>query len=398
MPVHAAAIIPAGGIGRRMGLSLPKQFCRLAGDPLLIHVIRAFLQVPAIQTLVLVVPAAYLQRAQEMLRDYTLEARVQLVPGGRLRQDSVRAGLESLAPEVEIAVVHDGARPLVSPALITACLEAAQNHGAALAAVPVKDTLKAVSAKQTVTATVNREGLWQAQTPQAARVSLLRRAFETAAADGFAGTDESSLLERINCPVIVVAGSERNIKITSPEDLNMAEAILRSERKAGRTESRIGHGYDVHRLVDKRPLVLGGVTIPHSHGLLGHSDADVLVHALCDAILGACGQGDIGRHFPDTDPQFAGIASTRLLAQVVEIAAAGGFRLTNCDITVVAQQPKLAPFLPEMVQNLALICQVQPAKINIKATTTEHLGFAGRGEGIAAHAVAMLCRNQEAEV
>ncbi|MFH7319654.1 2-C-methyl-D-erythritol 4-phosphate cytidylyltransferase [Desulfurivibrio sp. D14AmB] len=385
-----AAVIAAGGSGTRMGGGTPKQFLELAGVPLLVHCLRAFAAVPEIGPLVVSTNAEYLEHTRELTARHGFD-HILVVAGGASRQESVANGLAALAPQVRettLVAVHDGARPLVEPELIRRCLAAARQHGAAIAAIAVRDTLKRAGGGQhpLIAATVEREGLWQAQTPQVTTFALLHRALEEAAATGFIGTDEAALLERQGFPVALVPASTSNLKVTHPEDLSLAEALLMKNH----TLPRIGHGYDVHRLVPERKLILGGVEITHRLGLLGHSDADVLTHALCDAILGALGAGDIGHHFPDHDPSYRGISSLKLLAAVMERAAAAGCRLTNADLTIVAQQPKLAPHLPEMRQKLARICRVEPERINIKATTTEGLGFAGRQEGIAAHAMVLL--------
>jgi len=387
----AAAIIPAGGAGLRMGLATPKQFHLLAGAPILIHTIRAVAQAPSIGTIILAVPADQLTTTRQLLVAHNLIDRVQVVAGGEQRQDSVNNGLTLVPETTEFVVVHDGVRPLVTAALIEDCLHAARKTGAAIAAVPVKDTLKAVDDNYRIRKTVDREGLWQAQTPQVARTSLLRRALAAAAHDNFIGTDEASLIARLGAEVTVVTGAENNIKITRPGDLPIAEALL-GEKNSMRNSNamRIGHGYDAHRLVEGRPLVLGGVTIDHPKGLLGHSDADVLTHALCDAILGALGEGDIGKHFPDNDPQYKGINSIKLLTQVMELAKKKGYVLANGDVTVIAQAPKLAPHMAQMRKNLARACDCDADRINLKATTTETMGFTGRGEGIATHAVVLM--------
>jgi 2-C-methyl-D-erythritol 4-phosphate cytidylyltransferase/2-C-methyl-D-erythritol 2,4-cyclodiphosphate synthase len=391
----AAAIIPAGGMGTRMGLETPKQFCLLAGVPLLVHTVRAFAQVADIAAIIVAAPADYVDRTRELLTRHGLP-QATVVAGGQLRQESVQAGLVRVPPECGLVAVHDGARPLVTPALIAACLAAARQTGAAMAAVPVSDTIKEVTPDRIICRTVDRERLWQAQTPQVVRTDILRKAFAAAAESSFVGTDEASFLELIKQPMTVVQGSEQNIKITRPDDLLLAEAILmqKEENSAPSADSplRIGHGYDAHRLVADRPLVLGGIAIPHTTGLLGHSDADVLTHALCDAILGALGAGDIGRHFPDHDPAFKNISSLKLLAQVIDTAAKEGYALGNADITVVAQEPKLAPHFPAMRAKLATVCRVDQGMINLKGTTTEKMGFTGRKEGIAAHAVVLLRR------
>lgn len=384
------AIIPAGGSGLRMNQPLPKQFCELAGIPMLVHTIRAFQQVDAIDHIVLVVPSDYINQSAQLIDQYDLKKIHAIVAGGVLRQDSVKIGLDNVPENTELVAVHDGARPLISPELITNCLEQAKQHGAAIAAIPVKDTLKSSEDDKTIKRTIDRSTLWQAQTPQVVRVDLLKKAFAAAAEDGFEGTDEASLLEHIGCPVALVEGTEQNIKITRPEDLSIAEALLMNDKNRQQCMMKIGHGYDVHRLVPDRDLVLGGVSIPHHLGLLGHSDADVLTHALCDAILGGIGQGDIGKHFPDTDPKYKGISSISLLEHVVNLAGDKGYELSNADITVIAEKPRLNPHFPQMRTNLAQACQVNEEAINLKATTTEKLDFAGREEGIASHAVVLV--------
>ncbi|MBU0676360.1 MAG: 2-C-methyl-D-erythritol 4-phosphate cytidylyltransferase [Proteobacteria bacterium] len=386
-----AAVIPAGGSGLRMAADLPKQYLLLAGKPVLVHTLEALGQCPLLTEIVLVVPEPFLDYSRELVQRYKLTRVTQIVPGGSLRQDSVLAGVRALSPEAEYVLVHDGVRPLVDPNLIANCLQEAQLKGAVFAAIPVKDTLKSVSTDQRVMATVDREGLWQAQTPQVARRDLLTRALEAAERIGFEGTDEASLLERLGIPVHVVLGSVRNLKITHPDDLYLAEGLLsKHDPGATMTHHRIGHGYDAHRLVKDRPLILGGVTIPHPTGLLGHSDADVLLHALGDALLGAAGLGDLGRHFPDTDPHYKDANSLELLATIMAMVSTAGFGLTNADITVQAQRPRLSAHFPEMILRISKACRVLPEQINLKATTTERMGFIGREEGIAAHAVVLL--------
>ncbi len=388
------AIIPAGGIGSRMGLAMPKQYCELGGVAILVHTLRAFEACVDIDGVVVVVPAAHLQATRELVADSGLTKVIEVVAGGRLRQDSVARGLAAVPAATEFVAVHDGARPLVTPELISRCLAAARDQGAAMAALAVKDTIKDVAGSGVIRATVDRSSLWQAQTPQVMRAETLRRAMAAVGAD-FVGTDEAAFLEAIGEKMVVVEGSERNIKITRPEDLQIATALLAGQPGETMMDSRergprIGHGYDAHCLVAGRDLILGGVKIDHDRGLLGHSDADVLTHALCDAILGALGLGDIGRHFPDSDPAYRGISSLRLLGHVMTLAREEGYGLSNADITVIAQQPKLAPYWSAMQAKLAQVCQVAPSQINLKGTTTENMGFVGRGEGISAHAVVLL--------
>lgn len=379
-----------------MGLPTPKQFFELEGIPVLIHTLQVFQQVDSIGLIIVVVPPENCALAEELVQRYQLSKVFKVVAGGRHRQDSVLAGLEVLPREVELVLVHDGVRPFVPVSVVESCLRSAEKYGAAMAAVPVKDTLKAVSKEKVIERTIDRSGVWQAQTPQAAKVSLLKKAFAGAAKQiGFIATDEAALLERINIPVKVVEGSEKNIKITRPEDLILAKAILMESREvntslADNPRHRSGYGYDAHRLVPGRPLMLGGEEIPHDKGLFGHSDADVLIHALCDAMLGAAGAGDIGQHFPDTDKKYKDVSSLKILESVSGLVAEKGYVLHNADITVVAQKPKLAKYFQLMKENLAAACGIDSTSINLKATTTEGMGFEGREEGMSAHAVVML--------
>lgn len=392
-----AAIIPAAGSGLRMGLPAPKQFLELGGIPVLIHTLRVFQQIGAIGHIIVVVPQESCSVTRDLVLHYQLDKIDAVIAGGKERQDSVFAGLEILPAEVELVLVHDGVRPFVPVSVVENCLLEAEKSGAAMAAVPVKDTLKSVSSRNVIMDTVDRSGVWQAQTPQAASKSLLKKAYNAAAAEkNFVATDEAGLLQLIGQPVKVVEGSELNIKITRAEDLVLAKAILmeRSEKDVveltGSTHGRIGYGYDAHRLVEGRKLVLGGVEIPFDKGLQGHSDADVLTHAFCDALLGAIGAGDIGQHFPDTDQQFKDISSLKLLEAVIRLVAEKNYVLQNVDITIVAQEPKLASHFAAMKENVAEVCNVDSEAINLKGTTTEKMGFEGRGEGISAHAVVML--------
>ncbi|MFA7453821.1 MAG: 2-C-methyl-D-erythritol 4-phosphate cytidylyltransferase [Desulfobulbaceae bacterium] len=386
----AAAVIPAAGSGVRCGSALPKQFVALDGKPVLVMSIAPFLAVREISIVIAAVPGDRRETAAAMLAAFFSpeeRQRIVVIAGGPTRQESVRAGLSALPAETEVVLVHDAARPFVTPAIIERCLEGARQRGAAIAAVPVRDTLKMAGPDRDVQQTVDRAGLWQAQTPQAARTGLLRRAYDLADRDGFSGTDEASLLEHAGIPVAIVEGSELNFKITRPDDLVLASGLMREE-----TIITIGHGFDAHRFTEGRPLILGGVTVPYRLGLAGHSDADVLTHAFIDALLGAMGQGDIGRHFPDTDGRYKNISSLELLRQVMRIAAKGRMSLINVDMTLICQQPKLASFMEPMRNSLAAACSVSRDAVNIKATTTEQMGFTGRGEGVAAHAVVLLRR------
>ena len=394
-----AAIIPAAGSGTRMGLSAPKQFFELNNIPILIHTLLVFQQTDAVGHIIVVVPQDNCSQVAKLVQEYSLDKVLKVVAGGQFRQDSVMAGLEVLPDEIEMVLVHDGVRPFVPVSVIENCIDVAEKEGAAMAAIPVKDTLKAVLPDGVVEHTIGRTGVWQAQTPQAARMSLLKKAYSEAAENkSFVATDEASLLEFINVPVKVVEGAEKNIKITRPEDLFLAQAILMESRGEtnvldGSRDYRIGYGYDAHTLIEGRPLILGGITVSHARGLLGHSDADVLIHALCDAMLGALSMGDIGQHFPDTDKKYKDISSMKILEVVSGLVEEFSYMLHNADITVVAQNPKLAPYLEEMTKNLAAAIGTDEDNINIKATTTEGMGFEGREEGISAYAVVLL-KNQ----
>jgi 2-C-methyl-D-erythritol 2,4-cyclodiphosphate synthase len=279
--------------------------------------------------------------------------------------------------------VHDAARPFVSHPVIDACVAAVRRYGAAVVARPLTDTVKRATPEDDVDATVARDRLWGAQTPQGFRFPLLFDAYRRAVAEDWPATDDAGVVERAGHRVHLVEGEAMNFKITRPEDLEMAE------RLAGEPP-RIGIGYDVHRLAPDRPLVLGGITVPHETGLLGHSDADVLTHALMDALLGAAALGDIGQLFPDTDPHFRGISSIHLLAQVADHLRKAGFLPVNVDAVIVAQAPKLAPFLDLMRRRLAATLALPQERVSVKATTTEGLGFTGMREGIAAYATACI--------
>ena len=384
MRPDAAVIIPAAGSGSRMRADIPKQFLELGGTPLLIHTIAPFYHSDIVMQIVLAVGPDHLASTRELIdHHFSDRPRIKIVAGGVRRQDSVRLGLDSLDEDYEVVLVHDGARPLISEELIKRCYRAVVEHGAAIAAVPVKDTLKKEDSRGRVAATVDRTGLWQAQTPQGASKRLLLRAFRLNGDEDV--TDEASLFERAAIPVHIVVGEERNIKVTREEDLMLAESL----QIGGRSAVRIGHGFDAHRFVEGRKLVLGGVEVAHEKGLAGHSDADVVCHALCDALLGAAGAGDIGRHFPDSDEQYRGISSLLLLDAVVQKCLSSGLKLVNADITIVCQAPKLAPYLEQMQHCLADGCQaaLKPVRALVYS---ENMGYIGRQEGISCHAVVLL--------
>jgi len=363
----------------------------LGGRPLLTHALETFRGHPAVTEILLIVAADDMERARALIAEGPATVTEKVVPGGAQRRDSVWQGLQEMSAGTEIVLIHDAARPFVSHRVISACIDAARAHGAAVVACPLADTVKRGSAEGAVAATVERAGLWGAQTPQGFRADLARRSYARAIAEDWPVTDDAGVVERAGHRVHLVEGEAMNFKITGPDDLAMAERLLHGGRAAVEPP-RVGFGYDVHRLVPDRPLVLGGVTVPHALGLLGHSDADVLAHAIMDALLGAAALGDLGGHFPDTDPRYSGISSLVLLRQVGALLRRQGYTVSNVDATVVAQAPKLAPHIPAMRARLAEALASTVAQISVKATTSEGLGFAGAGAGMAAYATACLRR------
>jgi len=309
---------------------------------------------------------------------------LQIVSGGDRRQDSVANAFAAIADRADIVVIHDAARPLVTDAIIRRTVEAAVESGAAIAAIRASDTVKRGDAAQRIVETLPRDRIYLAQTPQAFRTSVLRDAL------GFAddATDEAALAERAGYAVRLVEGDSRNLKITTAEDLAMAEHLLGGATPG--STLRIGNGYDLHTLVAGRPLILGGVTIPFEKGLLGHSDADAVCHAVTDAILGAAAAGDIGRHFPDTDAAWKDANSVDLLRHAAGIVRTAGFDIANIDVVVIAQRPKLAPHVDDMRSNLARALGCDPSQVSVKGKTNEGVDSIGAGESIAVHAVALL--------
>lgn len=380
-----SAVLVAAGSSTRMGFD--KLSFDLGGETVVQRSIRAFAECPLVSEIVLV---AGKNRAFLEQQAAACTKPVQVVQGGATRAESAKNGV--LAAHGELVAVHDAARPFVSQAVITAALEAAAACGAAAPAVPVKDTVKravrgdgkTVPEQCMVTDTPDRSTLYAVQTPQCFdRAAYLAALDELDAEKARLVTDDCSLFELTGRPVQLTQGDYANLKITTREDLP------RAEQKEG-NDMRIGHGYDVHRLVEGRKLIMGGVTIPYEKGLLGHSDADVLLHAVSDALLGAAALGDIGKHFPDTDPRYEGADSLMLLREVGRLLDETGYTVGNIDATVLCQAPKLAPHIPAMRQNIANALGLALDDVSVKATTEEHLGFTGEGLGIAAHAVALI--------
>jgi 2-C-methyl-D-erythritol 4-phosphate cytidylyltransferase/2-C-methyl-D-erythritol 2,4-cyclodiphosphate synthase len=375
------ALLMAAGRGLRFGAESPKQYLPLAGRPVLRHAAEALLAGGAVAALQPVCAAGEEARVAAIL-----EGLPALPPilGGETRQASVRAGLEALAARVTpptVVLVHDAARPVVPPGTIAALLAALEHAPGAIPAQPVVDTLKR-AVDGVIGETVPRAGLYRAQTPQAFRFAPLLAAHRAATAEA---TDDAQLLELAGIAVALVPGAETNVKITFPEDLDRVEALLMA-----RLIPRVGTGFDVHRTEAGRPMVLCGVTVPCDFGLEGHSDADVGIHALCDAIYGALAEGDIGRWFPPSEMKWKDADSAQFLRHAAGRIAARGGMLANADVTLLCERPRIGPHRDAMQARLAELLGVEPGRVGVKATTTERLGFTGRGEGIAAQAAVML--------
>jgi len=372
--MHIAAILVAAGSGVRFGAVTPKQFLSVAGRP----VIRWAAEALAAET-DLLQPVGEAGPIDAALAGI---AHLPVVPGGATRQDSVRAGLEALARHSpDIVLVHDAARPMIPPGTISALLAALETAPGAIPAVAVADTLKRAT-DGLISETVSRDNLFRAQTPQAFRYLALLAAHRS----GLTGTtDDAALLEATGEKIRLVPGSDDNIKLTYPEDSVRLQRIL-----GERLIPRVGSGYDVHVLQTGRKLFLCGIEVPHTHGLGGHSDADVGIHALCDAIYGALAEGDIGRWFPPSEMQWRDADSAQFLRHAAERIAARGGVLANADVTLICERPKITPHAEAMRARLADLLGVDVQKISVKATTTERLGFTGRGEGIAAQAAAVV--------
>lgn len=378
------AVVVAAGRGVRMGAAVNKVLLPLCGEPVIRHAVRAFCEADEIDGVVVVASADETEQMRAALCG--LEKVCAIVPGGSTRQESVKNGLDALPKEARIALVHDGARPLISRELIARCIRQTEDCGSAVVCTPVTDTVK-VEKDGCVVRTLDRSQLRAVQTPQCFFAGELKAAYEAAARDGVSVTDDASVMEHAGHSVHLLESSEVNFKLTTPEDLRRAEDII-GERKFMQRLPRTGFGYDVHKLVSGRRLILCGKEIPWEKGLDGHSDADVAVHALMDALLGAACLGDIGRLYPDNDPAFEGADSMKLLADVLRRVKDAGYAVVHADVTIVAQRPKLMPYMDEMRRNLE---NAMPgAQVNVKATTTERLGFEGRGEGISAQAVATI--------
>ena len=384
--MHVTAIIAAGGSGRRLGSPVPKQLLDVAGKTLLQRSIDAFRTHPGVDDVIVAVPVEVLNAPPDWL------VGVRLVAGGERRQDSVTNAFAAVGAQVDIVLVHDAARPFVSGDVISRAIQGAADYGAAIVAVPVSDTVKRVTREESsgsggvIAETLPREEIVLAQTPQAFRRDVLAAAL-VAGRSAETATDEAMLAERAGYRVHVVAGDAANVKITTAEDLERARGRVRS---TARSAGRVGIGYDLHRLVEGRPLVLGGVTVPSERGALGHSDADVICHAVTDAILGAARAGDIGAHYPDTDPHWKDASSIALLQGAVGLVRDRGLVVGNVDVVVILERPKIGPHREAIQRCLADALGIDASQVSVKAKTNEGVDAVGRGEAIAAHAVALL--------
>jgi 2-C-methyl-D-erythritol 4-phosphate cytidylyltransferase/2-C-methyl-D-erythritol 2,4-cyclodiphosphate synthase len=376
------ALIVAAGRGTRFGGPLPKQYALLSGQPVLRRTLEAYRSAPQINSLRVVIAGGDEIHYAAAVDGLALPAPVL---GGVSRQQSVLNGLEALASDApDFVAVHDAARPFVRPVDIAACLAAAAapGVGGAVLGVRLSDTIKRTGSDGAVVDTIPRAHLWRAQTPQVFRYSTLLEAHRDAAtlgqSEATALTDDAAVAERAGLKVVMVEGSEDNRKITTAEDLRVA------------METRTAFGFDVHGFGPGDAVMLGGIAIPHTHTLAGHSDADVALHALTDAILGTIGAGDIGKHFPPSDPQWRGVSSDRFLSHAIKLLSERGGRIVHLDLTLVCEAPKIGPHRETMIASIARIAQVSADRVSVKATTTEGLGFTGRREGIAAQAIATV--------
>lgn len=389
LSTRVSALIVAAGRGSRAGENGPKQYALLGGQPMLSRTIRAFTDHPRVSDVRVVIHADDLPKYEAAIASLGICPGAPII-GGATRQASVRAGLDALAQEPpDVVLIHDAARPLVDGGLIGRVIAALDRADAALPVLPVADTLKR-GANGNVVETIPRDGLYRAQTPQGFRYGEILDAHQAAAKAGRSDfTDDAAIAEWQGIQVALVDGSEHNYKITTAEDLALAQESLMRDDARGFC-IRVGSGFDVHAFGPGDGVTLCGLRIPHTHALIGHSDADVALHALTDAILGALGEGDIGMHFPPAEPRWAGAASEMFLRDAVFRTHDKGGTVEHLDLTIICETPKISPHRNAFRASIASIAGIDEARISVKATTTERLGFTGRGEGIAAMATATV--------
>lgn len=389
--ITTAALIVAAGRGTRAGSGeIPKQYQLIGGRPMLAHSVDAFVDHPSVDAVQIVIGS----EDEALYRSIAPQSKRILPPitGADTRQGSVLAGLAALAAarQPDRILIHDAARPFVSTDLIRRVADALERADAAIPTLPITSTLKSQDSDDNVTATIPRDGLHAAETPQGFRFSMILAAHQQAMAKGLEFTDDAAIAEWAGIPVIAVPGEPANIKVTTPSDLVAAESRMTANALLATGDVRVGCGYDVHALVPGKEIVLGGVAIPHTHALSGHSDADAGLHALTDAVLGALADGDIGVHFPPSDPRWKGVSSDRFLADAASRVTARGGIISHLDLTLIAEVPKIGPHRDAMRKCIAEICGIGIERVGVQATTNEGLGYIGRGEGIAAHATATI--------
>ena len=378
-----SCIVLAAGAGRRMGHEENKIFIKLGSKSIIQWTLSHINQVKDIDEVILVVADGEASYMNQHIESLQLSKSIQIIQGGKERQDSVYAGLQAISDDTDIILVHDGARPLANPDLFDSVIKGARIHGAVTIGVPSTDTIKRVDIDGQVLETLNRNELMNIQTPQGFLKDIFKEAQETAKRDAYLGTDDVSLVEYIGKDVYILDGDYENIKVTTPNDIAVAKRYLGIKEQ----RMRVGYGYDIHQLKEGRPCILGGVHIESPIGPDGHSDADVLIHALMDALLGAAGLKDIGYYFPPEDDAYKGISSMILLKHVNSLLKEKGLEAYNIDIMVISETPKLKPHIDTMKANLQAVLDIPLDRISIKATTNEMLGAIGRREGIAAQAV-----------
>lgn len=376
--MKVSAIILAAGSGSRMGTD--KMLCTLFGKSVVIHTIEKFLHSERVEEIIVVASENNINIIKEEIKKYSI-TNCRVITGGKTRGESSYKGIKEALGEC--VLIHDGARPLISSEIINSVIDGALKYGASAPGCTPKDTIKKVD-NGFVGETFNRSELVNIQTPQGFHKEAIKKAYEKI---GFDETDDCAVIEKAGQRVYVCEGSYENIKITTPMDIVIAENIIKKERGAC---MRIGTGFDTHKLAEERKLIIGGVEIPYEKGLLGHSDADVLLHAIIDALLGAAALGDIGSHFPDTDEAYKGISSIELLERTAKLLLENGHTVSNIDSTIIVQKPKMAPHIDAMRENIAGALGIDKSLVSVKAKTNEHMGFTGRGEGIEARAVALL--------
>jgi 2-C-methyl-D-erythritol 4-phosphate cytidylyltransferase/2-C-methyl-D-erythritol 2,4-cyclodiphosphate synthase len=382
---HTSAIILAGGKGTRMGR--PKQMLPIAGKPMLFFSIQAFLKVKQTEEIIVVTQ----KNIQSVCRANFKSKKIKYATPGDTRIDSLTKGMEKISKKSKLVAVHDGARPLVSTSTIKNCLLHAHRSGSAVCALPTKDTIKTSANGKTVEKTLNRKSLWSAHTPQCYKTEILKKALKKFPKDKSV-TDESQLVEKLGKKVYLVKSDYKNIKVTTPNDLIATNAMAKTtgKRKIPETKLRIGLGYDLHRSISARPFIIGGVKIPHHKGLLGHSDGDVVLHAVCDAILGAICAGEIGLFFPPTDLTLMGISSTVIAEKTIEILKSKNASLLHLDITIIAEEPKISPYYQTIRQSLAKIFKLPVGEVSFKAKSHEGIGAIGKGNAVAVQALATV--------